>query len=346
MTKRKLSKRQHRRVHQQHSDSIARAENQEALESESLGPEQKGRVIARYGNQADIEPSCTEAGNSAPQKIRCHLRANVKSVVAGDRIIWRQGKDSGVIVSQEPRTSELTRPDSYGNLRIVAANVDQLLITIAPQPLPHANLIDRYITAAEISGIKPIILLNKSDLLDGEEREDLEQIRQLYSQLGYPLIETSAKQERGLDQLIEILQHKTSIFVGQSGVGKSSIIKALLPEEEIRVGALSEAMAKGKHTTTHSQLFHFIHGGECIDSPGIREFGLWHFNAEEIMQGFIELRDLAGNCKFRDCSHQREPGCAILDALASRSISQLRYDSYLHIINTLNDVEIKSKHKG
>ena len=134
-----------------------------------------------------------------------------------------------------------------------------------------------------------------------------------------------------------------TIFVGQSGVGKSSLIQALLPKEDIKIGELSEAVKKGRHTTTHASLYHFEFGGHCIDSPGIREFGLWHLTAEEVLNGFKELQSLAEHCKFRDCSHSHEPGCALLKALDEQVISEQRFKSYQQIIHSLDDVDIIPK---
>ena len=240
------------------------------------------------------------------------------------------------------RTSEIFRPDSYGHLKTVAANVDQMLITIAPQPEPHENLIDRYLVAAHCHEISPVIILNKSDLLEPFNRESLLKLSNLYRNLGYQILHVSTKTEEGVDQLESILADKTSIFVGQSGVGKSSIVKKLLPQEAIKIGELSDAVIKGKHTTTYSRLFHFKNGGSCIDSPGIREFGLWHIDKDDLIKGFTELHHHAQHCQFRNCSHNQEPGCAIKKALKTGEISDTRFTSYQRILHSLDDVTIKN----
>lgn len=338
MSKRRLSQTQARRIKQkQRADADKVNKASVDIDEDSLGPEQKGRVVAHFGTQVDIESdhNCL---------VRCFLRANLGSIVTGDNIIWRASKteDNGVVVSCEPRQSLLSRPDSFGKLKPVAANVSQIFITVAPQPEVHTNLIDRYLVIAEINDISPVIIINKADLIDQDNKHTFSSIVQLYSSLGYKVLTISAHDKNDLVQLKDLLLDKTSIFVGQSGVGKSSIIQRLVPEKDILVGALSEANAKGRHTTTHSQLFHFAQGGECIDSPGIREFGLWHLHTDDVINGFIELRDVAQNCKFRDCIHEVEPGCAIRRALEEKTITQQRFDSYKRIIATLNDVEMKT----
>jgi ribosome biogenesis GTPase len=334
MTKRKLSRQQAWRVEKIQDERARRAarrdaDAEQALAAGELGPEQQGLVIAHYGTQVAVE--------SAPgQGQRCHLRANLEGLVTGDRVVWCQGDPIGVVVAQLPRDNVLSRPDPYGKLKPVAANIDQILVVIAPFPQPHANLIDRYLVAAETVGIEPVILLNKIDLLtdDPALAAEMGALLAVYPGLGYRILRTSSK-AGGLETLHVALRERTSIFVGQSGVGKSSLVNALLPEAELRVGSLSENTLKGTHTTTTAQLLHLACGGTLIDSPGIREFGLWHMSREEVEQGFREFRPFLGNCKFRDCRHQQEPGCAILEASTSGAISPGRLNSYRHIVNSL-----------
>jgi ribosome biogenesis GTPase len=192
--------------------------------------------------------------------------------------------------------------------------------------------------AAETVGIEPVILLNKIDLLadDPVLGQEMDELLAIYPTLGYRILRTSSL-EGGLEALHGALRERISVFVGQSGVGKSSLINVLLPDAELRVGALSESRQKGVHTTTTAQLFHLDCGGSLIDSPGIREFGLWHMSREQVEQGFREFRPFLGACKFRDCRHQQEPGCAILGAAESGQISQRRLGSYRHIVTTLEE---------
>jgi ribosome biogenesis GTPase len=220
---------------------------------------------------------------------------------------------------------------SYGPSR----NIDYIVIVIAPLPEPHANLIDRYLVAAESVDIEPLILLNKVDLLDTDGRAAIDQLLSVYPKIGYKVLEASTQTMDGLSALKNILADRTSVFVGQSGVGKSSLINALLPGVDIKVGALSKAHAKGTHTTTTAKLFHFPDGGDLVDSPGIREFGLWHMEREQVLDGFIEFRPFLGQCKFRDCKHMSEPGCELLAALDRGDISERRLASFDAIANSL-----------
>ena len=311
MSKRKLTRRQAWRVQKIQEERRKRAENrdglaEDALASGELGAEREGLVIAHFGTQVLVE--------AGELRHRCHLRANLESLVTGDRVVWRPGEPYGVVVARQPRDSELLRPDPLGKLKPVAANVDQIIIVIAPLPEPHANLVDRYLVAAEAMNIEPIILLNKSDLLETAGAEAVARLLEPYPPLGYRVLEASCQTRDGLAALMAALEGHTSVFVGQSGVGKSSRVNALLPEANTRVGELSEARDKGTHTTTTARLFHLPTGGALIDSPGIREFGLWHMEREQIERGFREFRPLLGLCKFRDCHHREEPGCAILAA--------------------------------
>lgn len=339
MSKRKLNRRQAWRIQKIQDERTERAKKRDAkseatLDESGLGPEQQGRIIAHYGKLIVVES--IDKDRQGEHK-RCHFRSNLGSLVTGDNVIWRDSDPYGVIVAVEPRQSELLRPDPYGAMKAVAANIGRIVIVVAPYPEPHANLIDRYLVAAETVDIEPVVLINKMDRVNDSNRDKIHYLRQLYLDLGYQVLEVSTQNHQGMDNLKHFLAEHTSVFVGQSGVGKSSLVNGLLPDIDAKVGALSEATQKGTHTTTTAHLYHFPDGGHLIDSPGIREFGLWHMTPEEVIAGFKDIRPYIGHCKFRDCAHATEPGCAILAAVDDGHISPARFDSYLNILDSLND---------
>ncbi len=346
MAKKKLNRRQQWRVDKVHEERTNRAQKRERdisrqMQAGDLSEEQQGTVIAHFGQLLDIEAL---EGEDKGKIHRCHVRSNIDSLVTGDKVIWRSGKDlTGVIEARVERETLLQRPDNFGNLKPVAANIDYIVIVIAPEPEPFQGLIDRYIVAAETVGIPPVVLLNKTDLLTDENRKPIDEMMDLYESLGYQTIRASVKTPKnengneGMSELLAWLDEHTSVFVGQSGVGKSSLIQELLPEHDIRVGDLSENTRKGTHTTTTAKLFHLPSGGDLVDSPGIREFGLWHIGEQELLEGFVEFRPHLGLCRFRDCRHQNEPKCAINDAVISGEITERRMNSYRRIKNAIEE---------
>ncbi|GGK79509.1 small ribosomal subunit biogenesis GTPase RsgA [Amphritea balenae] len=338
MSKRKLTRRQAWRIKKIQDERTERAARKDSgidqqLEGGELGPEQHGQIISHFGRQVDVEAL---EGEQQGQIIRCHMRTNLDALVTGDKVIWRAGNEHGVVVATQERHSILQRPNNHGELKPVAANIDQIVITIAVEPLAHYNLIDRYLIASELSQIEPIILLNKTDLINEDNRDRVEKMISLYTEIGYKVMSVSSTDKQGLAPLKAQLDDRISVFVGQSGVGKSSLINALLPGVDLKVGALSEATRKGTHTTTTARLFHFPDGGDLIDSPGIREFALWHIDEHNLLEGFREFSPFIGYCKFRDCNHEKEPGCAIKEAIEQGKISEQRVNSYKHILNSLN----------
>lgn len=344
MAKRKLNRRQTWRIEKIQEDKAKRAKQKESaidqqLQAGELGAEQFGRVMAHFGSQVEVEAG-EEEGYA---RFRCFLRANLGSLVTGDRVVFRPGAENngtleGVVETVMDRDNELSRPNPYNEIKPVAANIDQILLVVAPEPQAHPNLIDRYLVAAENCHIEPIILLNKTDLIDPEIAPYFDELLDQYEQLGYRSLRVCSYEEHSLTELKTLLNAKVSVFVGQSGVGKSSLINTLLPGERLQVGALSENTRKGRHTTTTARLYHFPNGGDLIDSPGIREFGLWHMSPDDVLYGFRDIRPFAGLCRFRDCQHDREPGCAIREAIEDGRISEERFYSYRRILATLTEL--------
>ncbi len=341
MAKRRLNRQQKWRIEKIQEERAARASRRDRdidrqLQAGELGDEQSGLIIAHFGKQIDVEAL---EGEHRGEVIRCHVRANLGSLVTGDRVVWRPGSnDLGVIVALQERDNLLQRPDKFGQLKPVAANIDQIILVIAPEPEPHDNLIDRYLVAAENCDITPVLLLNKTDLIHDGNRADIEALLDRYAHLGYRIEQTSAHKAPEDDRTIDnLLEEQTSVFVGQSGVGKSSIIRRLLGDESIRIGAVSESTGKGVHTTTTARLFHLDCGGNLIDSPGIREFGLWHMDVAHLEYGFREIRPLVGTCRFRNCRHQSEPGCALLEAEEKGEISPERMQSFRRIYTEIEN---------
>lgn len=292
-----------------------------------------GKVVAAYRRYTLVE-------NDNNDLIQCQQRKSIGQVVCGDNVVCQQEDDgSGVIVHVEERHTVLQRPDINNNLRVIASNIDQVFIVVANKPKLNEGLIDRYLVAAENNQLVPVIVLNKTDLYSQEEIDEIKSRLQVYSDIGYQVFYTSAKSDFGLDKLLNQLDNKNNIFVGQSGVGKTSLLNALL-QSDARVGEISEATGKGKHTTTTAYLYPLKNNnGHIIDSPGVREFGLIELSEQDVTDGFVEFRPYLGCCKFRNCSHTNEPGCALLKAVDENEISKVRWSSYQRIIQSLAETK-------
>ncbi|MCC8380603.1 small ribosomal subunit biogenesis GTPase RsgA [Xenorhabdus sp. PB30.3] len=346
MAKSKLSKGQQRRVQANHQrrlkQPLSRNDAQKPeLDDSQFGEPQEGLVISRFGQHADIE-----AADASIQ--RCNIRRTIRSLVTGDRVVWRPAlqlqsdvKVNGIVEAVHERTSVLTRPDYYDGIKPIAANINQIVIVSAILPELSLNIIDRYLVACETLNIEPLIVLNKIDLLDEESREWINGVMDIYRHIGYRVLEVSSHTGEGIPELVQLLADKISIFAGQSGVGKSSLLNTLLPDNEntILVNEVSDNSGLGQHTTTTARLYHFPQGGDVIDSPGVREFGLWHLTPEQVVQGFIEFRDYLGSCKFRDCKHLDDPGCALRDALERGVIAEERFENYHRILESMAQVK-------
>lgn len=286
------------------------------------GSEREGLLVAHYGIQAEVE-------DATGRIIRCHLRKNAEPVITGDRVLWlpeNSSEETGVIVSYLPRNSLLSRPEGKNKIKPLAANIDALVIVTAPQAL-FEHLLDRFLIAAEHLKLHPVIVFNKSDLLTEDTKKEMTDRLALYESLGYQTLFSNTIMPGGLADLTAFLQNKNCVLVGASGVGKSSIIASVAPNEYVRVGETS-AKGQGKHTTTMTRLYHLPVGGSLIDSPGVREFGLWHLSPDEILQGFIEFKPFLNQCKYSNCRHGTDVGCALNKALAEGKISAKRFQSY------------------
>lgn len=270
----------------------------------------------------------------------CSLKGSLKKsisqkknlVVVGDFVRFERMQDQGVIHKVEERLSCLSRSDLRGNKeQLIAANIDQVVIvaSLMAPPLKPA-LIDRYLIAAQRGNMLPIIVLNKVDLLETcQEKEKVlyEAFVRVYSQLGFPFYLVSAEGKQGIEELKKEMENKTSVFAGQSGVGKSSLLNACF-QLTLRTGDLAIKTQKGAHTTSASELLPLKGGGFCVDTPGVRSFGLFQISEEEISEHFSEFLGTKEPCRYPDCKHLQEPGCAVLSALETEEISEIRYASY------------------
>ena len=277
----------------------------------------QGTVVAAYGKRYKVELTETK------QRISCVTRGKKTDVACGDLVtIKLTDKREGVIENILPRNTLLYRSNAFKS-KTLAANVTQIIIVLATQPSFYEALLNRCLIAAEAAGIKALIVLNKCDLADNDNAK---QKLALYSKLGYQVLPLSAKED--ISTLRPYLQGEVSILVGQSGMGKSTMINALLPHEAVRTQEVSTVLDSGKHTTTAAHLYHLDAESILIDSPGLQEFGLHHLSTDELEHAFIEFRPFLGKCRFNNCKHLQEPDCAISEAAAASKISAERLAIY------------------
>ena len=341
MAKKKLTHSQARRIKANQAKKLRNKSEQQHWQDSELGEAKSGVIISRFGQHADVE---SEQG----EVFRCNIRRGVDSLICGDKVLWRQGKAtehsiSGVIEAVETRKSLLCRPDVYDGVKPIAANIEQIFIVSSVLPVFNSDIIDRYLVAAEQTGITPILILNKIDLLTDENKADIANSLAIYQDIGYQVLQLSNETGAGLDELRTLLNNNISIFVGQSGVGKSTLVNSLMPELGLITKQVSNNSGLGQHTTTVARLFHFSQGGDLIDSPGIREFGLWHSSANEVFNGFTEFDPYKGLCKFRDCKHQQDPGCVLTAAVKNKEIHPQRFTSFQRILASLDGNKLTSR---
>ncbi len=317
-----LNRRQKWRIEKIQAERIARA-NRVADDNDveiDANDAQTGKVITRYGQHLLVE-------NESGDLFQCTGRRNIEISVAGDQVIFQTTEENkGVVTALLERTNSLTRSQ-----KLIAANIDELWLVVAIEPHYQFELIDRYLVVAENAGLPINIVVNKIELSNNFEQviHDFS----MYKSAGYSVSYLSVKEQTNVAEFKAQLNHKTHIFLGQSGVGKSSLINELIPDLNLRVNELSTKSKLGKHTTTNTTLYHIPSGGDLIDSPGIREFQLDDLTDKEILSGFREFKPFIGECKFRNCAHIKEPKCAIKTAVENGDIHPMRYTSYLQLID-------------
>jgi len=347
--KRRLTEQQQRRIQKQHKTRQEEADTSQDLE---------GLVVQHYGRQLEVQalsvpelhPEKPVVAEGEPEPFwkeiemgsvwRCHTRTNLELLVTGDRVKWQADPNTGlgIITAIHPRKSLLTRPDRYHKVKPVAANISLIVIVFAPLPEPAPGLIDRYLVACADAEIPALLVLNKSDLL--KENDPILELLKEYENLGYEVMQTQS--DGDLTELSARLNDETVAFVGQSGVGKSTLINAIVPDAAQKTNVISENSALGQHTTTSTRLISFGDGAALIDSPGIREFGLWHLTLDKVQTGFPEIENLLGHCQFRNCTHTHEKNCGLKQAVEAGEILPRRLDSFLRLIDEIQEAQQKN----
>ena len=293
---------------------------------------QPGLILVSYGGRGVVE---LDDG----RRLDCTYRRSVGRPYCGDRVtVQHADGESAVVVEIEPRRNAFARADARQRKQVIAANLDRVLIVIAPNPQPSRDLVERYLVAVHSLGIEPVLVVNKADLPNAAATGSDGPLIHLddYRALGYPVLTTSCKGPPGTDELDTALKNRVSILVGQSGVGKSSLVNAVLPDLDLQTGALSRVTGKGTHTTTTTIMYTLPCGGRLIDSPGVWEYGLWRLAATELADGFIEFRDVAACCRFNVCRHAGEPGCSVAAAVERGDILPWRYAAYRRLLEQLD----------
>jgi ribosome biogenesis GTPase len=264
------------------------------------------------------------------RKVDARIKGKRLKPVCGDRVEADPipGETDWLITAVRERRNELTRPNLRGKVEVLAANIDRLLVMAAPSPEPEWAIVDRYLCAAELIDASAAVVFNKSDLAVGDA---VDNVLDDYARIGYATLRCSARNSSNIDAVAELMSDGVSIIVGQSGVGKSSLINRLLEDDRQRVAAISEKSGEGRHTTVNSAMLQLPGGGAVIDSPGVRDYAP-ALQPGEVVVGYREIAACARDCRFANCRHLREPGCAVKGAVDDGTISKRRYDSYRHLL--------------
>ncbi|MGB7526400.1 MULTISPECIES: ribosome small subunit-dependent GTPase A [Sphingobacterium] len=284
------------------------------------------------------------------ERLECRIKGKFRTqgikttnpIAVGDWVEFEieQGLQSAVITKLEPRKNYIIRRsvNLSKQTQIIGANLDlaMLVVTLASPPT-STGFIDRFLVTAEAYGIPAALVFNKLDLFSEEGLEILAEYIAIYKDLGYPCYTVSALEKENIDDLNEVLKDKITLISGHSGVGKSTLINAIIPGSDLKTGNISDWSDKGKHTTTFAEMIDLPFGGKLIDTPGIRELGIVDIEPQELSHYFPEMRNLLNQCRFHNCRHINEPGCAVLEALENGEIEPSRYDSYLSIYNNENN---------
>lgn len=302
----------------------------------------EGTVIRNTGSWLEVSPL------EGDTPVRCKVKGNFRikglrttnPVAVGDKVLVSLTPDgTGFITDIVPRKNYIIRraANLSKECHILAANLDlTLLVATLRNPDTPTTFIDRFLATAEAYNVPAALLLNKADTWDEDDRELAEALHYLYTEIGYPVIFTSAKTGEGLESVHGLIKGKTTLLAGNSGVGKSSLINALVPGLNLRTGDISSTHHTGMHTTTFSEMFSLPDGGALIDIPGVKGFGTIDFDPAEVSHFFPEIFRIGSGCRFQDCSHTHEPGCAVREALETHRIAQSRYASYLSILEDAN----------
>ncbi|MBR5171649.1 MAG: ribosome small subunit-dependent GTPase A [Muribaculaceae bacterium] len=298
----------------------------------------KGLVIKNTGSWVTVR---LDDGNTVNCKMRGVLRLKgmrcTNPVAVGDMVqVEDKGGDAPVVGAIEPRKNYIIRRASNlsKEFQIIASNLDQaVLVVTLTNPVTSTTFIDRFLATAEAYQVPAVLAFNKIDLLNTDElKQQLEELKALYISIGYPVVTMSAATGEGADNLREILSGKMSLLSGNSGVGKSSIINLLIPDANVRVGDVSQTHHKGMHTTTFSELLDLPAGGAIIDTPGVKAFGTIDFERAQVAHYFPEIFNISSDCRFNNCTHTHEPGCAVLEAVEKGEIAYSRFVSYMSIL--------------